>query len=352
MKTLNLALVIWAIALVLSGSAAASDANKLQIIAPTGGQNIAYGGEIVVQYTDSYTKVVENLSVIGDNGQEASRIISVGKKPNKTVQTVIFDTSNNVLLPGKYHTYLKVSRNGKMLDEVTGSVFNVVKITAYPQMKQQWYKGGNYPISWMINPVNSLNYVVISATVGGHDLGVIAKVAASTGTYQWNIPENFGAGYDLSSVVIRVEDSTNPKIFGDSVAISIVDMPPRPLIVTPSNSGPISGNGYITRSFVAENPTTRDILINGISLSCTGNCLALTSKELWFTQEPYDPPTLFFQVQHLDFPVVRPGEKRIIMLQWKYSGVDDFNIVLINLQEQAGDHQYQNVLNLPLPAMK
>jgi len=337
----------------MSGSAAVSTEGqnlnaKLLIKGPVG-VNFAASEIIPVEFMNSQPGSTK-VSIIGYDGQKKAEKVVKNNRPGRT-QIVNFQAGSE-LSAGSYYVQLEAfNPNGKSRGLITGGNFNIVVITTLPYVgKQQWYKGGNYAISWTTTPFYSLNTVIISASAGGHDLGIIAKVSAANRTYQWYIPENFGAGFDLSSVIIRVTDVANPKIYGDGAAISIANMPLIPLIVTPSNSGPVSGNGLITRSFVVQNLNRQDVAINAISLSCRGNCSQLSGQEPWFTQEPYDPPTIFFQAQHLVDRVVRPGEKRIIWLSWASSEADNFNIVLLGLQEQVGNYQYQNAVNLFLPA--
>lgn len=121
-------IVICLIAMVLLGGisvAAASKSNeKIQIISPSGGAKIGYGGEITVKFIDAYPNVIEYVSIVGESGQVGTRM-TVIKKSNASVQTVVFDTSNNVLPPGKYRVNVRVSRNGKVLATKTGEIFEV-----------------------------------------------------------------------------------------------------------------------------------------------------------------------------------------------------------------------------------
>lgn len=125
-----------------------------------------------------------------------------------------------------------------------------------------------------------------------------------------------------------------------------------PLIVTPITVIPVYFNGETIRRFDIENPSSQSVSIDAISLFCKGKCLELTGEEKWFTQEPYDPPNMFYQLQHLKYPVMTPGEKRTITLRWKTNeqAANSAEITLINLQLQVSGFKYQHILNLPLPA--
>lgn len=115
------------IVMVLGGAsiAAAGTSNeKIQIISPSGGAKIGYGGEIAVKFVDAYPNVIEYVSIVGESGQGSTKMTAV-KRSNTRVQTVVFDTSNNVLPPGKYHVNVRVLRSGKVLASKSGEVFEV-----------------------------------------------------------------------------------------------------------------------------------------------------------------------------------------------------------------------------------
>jgi len=207
------------IAFALSGNVAATSDSRINIISPTGGSIFEYGQDIPVTFTNTYPNAVSKVEIVGT---QSGGTISKTRKPNKNIQTVNFSTQN-VLLPGEYFVRITAYRSGRVLETKVGDTFTIVpkpgiQVTA-PQEGAQWYKGQTYIIAW---ETQTASKVYISAATGGHDLGMIAVVDGNIHQYAWTIPNEYGAGFDLGNVKIRVMDANNASIYGDSGYFAIL----------------------------------------------------------------------------------------------------------------------------------
>ncbi len=172
--------------------------SSLELTAPAINELFAPEAECIIEWNSSDIEYIK-LEYSLNNGLDWSTIVaSISAGSGSYTWNLLKD-------PGRYKLRISDYGNAGTFDEVVFSVGAVY--VKEPSGGEVYNSEWNLPIQWIVTEVQKIN-ISYSVNNGSSYLPIVSDYSSYSGSYSWNIPENFS-----DSCLIKITSSDNVDIF-------------------------------------------------------------------------------------------------------------------------------------------
>jgi hypothetical protein len=201
----------------------------IQVTSPNGGENWEVNSQQNITWTSTNVTNVKIDYSTNNGGLWLNVVSSVPASDGSYSWTVLNTPSTECLV--------RVSNeNLASIFDISDSVFTIVPIinVTSPNGGEDWMGESQQNISWTSQNITDLS-IEYSTDNGGSWINVVASIPASTGSYDWTVPNT-----PSTQCLVQISDVTNVSINDVSDATFTILPPPDPtVIVTAPNGGEI-----------------------------------------------------------------------------------------------------------------